>query len=232
MYARDVDVGDDDVVLRLAPDGLGLAGQREGAVVGDVVDISLARLVVLVVVVFHVLVDGSGLVVVAAGGCGCWRRSGSGLLVAVARLRGGRAGRTAAGTDAVAGVLFLTQLLNQRGGHHLGDDVELAVAQIIVDDEAHKGLAVHDEALLSGFGGKVGFGLASQSGVVAQKAAVIVGVDEHGIKRGSVLLACADHLLTAHLLLGLLGNLHGRQRGRAHAIGGAFHGVFHLALEF
>lgn len=77
------------------PDGLGLAGQREGAVVGDVVDISLARLVVLVVVVFHVLVDGSGLVVVAAGGCGCWRRSGSGLLVAVARLRGGRAGRTA-----------------------------------------------------------------------------------------------------------------------------------------
>ena len=63
-------------------------------------------------------------------------------------------------------------------------------------------------------------------------AAVIVGVDEHGIKRGSVLLACADHLLAAHLLLGLLGNLHGRQRGRAHAIGGAFHGVFHLALEF
>lgn len=87
VHARDVDVGDDDVVLRLAPDGLGLAGQREGAVVGDVIDVGLARLVVLVVVVFHVLVDGRGLVVVAAGGCGCWRRSGSGLLVAVARLR-------------------------------------------------------------------------------------------------------------------------------------------------
>ena len=173
----------------------------------------MARLVVLVIVVFHVLVDGSGLVVVA-------------------RLRGGRAGRTAAGTDAVAGVLFLAQLLNQGGGHHFGNDVELAVAQIVVDDEAHEGLPVHDEALLGGFGGKVGFGLASQGGVVAQKAAVIVGVDEHGIKRGSVLLACADHLLAAHLLLGLLGNLHGRQRGRAHAIGGAFHGVFHLALEF
>ena len=192
----------------------------------------MARLVVLVVVVFHVLVDGRGLVVVAAGGCGCWRRSGSGLLVAVARLRGGRAGRTAAGTDAVAGVLFLTQLLNQRGSHHLGDDVELAVAQVVVHDEAHEGLAVHDEARLGGFGGKVGFGLASQGGVVAQKAAVIVGVDEHRIKRGGILLACADHLLAAHLLLGLLGNLHGRQRGRAHAIGGAFHGVFHLALEF
>ena len=134
--------------------------------------------------------------------------------------------------DAVALHLLGAQLGDDGRRHRLGDDVELAVAQIIVDDEAHKGLAVHDEALLGGFGGKVGFGLASQGGVVAQKAAVIVGVDEHGIKRGSVLLACADHLLAAHLLLGLLGNLHGRQRGRAHAIGGAFHGVFHLAFEF
>lgn len=79
-------------------------------------------------------------------------------------LAGRPRGRDRRRTDAVAGVLFLTQLLNQRGSHHLGDDVELAVAQIIVDDEAHKGLAVHDEALLGGFGGKVGFGLASQGG--------------------------------------------------------------------
>ena len=106
------------------------------------------------------------------------------------------------------------------------------MAQIVIHNEAHEGLAVHDEALLGGFGGKVGFGLAGQGGVVAQKAAVIVSVDEHGIKRGGILLACADHLLAAHLLLGLLGNLHGRQGSCAHAIGSAFHGVFHLAFEF
>lgn len=91
-------------------------------------------------------------------------RGGCRLLVAVAGLRGGRAGRTATGADAVAGVLFLAQLLNQGGGHHFGNDVELAVAQIVAHDEAHEGLSVHDEALLGGFGGKVGFGFASQGG--------------------------------------------------------------------
>jgi hypothetical protein len=105
------------------------------------------------------------------------------------------------------------------------------VAQIVVHDEAHEGLPVHDEARLSGLSGQVRLGLAGQRGVIAQQAPIVVGVHEHGVQGGSILLACADHLLAAHLLLGLLGNLHGRQRGRAHAVGGTFHGVFHFALE-
>ena len=46
MDAGHVDVGNDDIVLRLAPDGLCVAGKGEGTVVGDVVDIGLARFVV------------------------------------------------------------------------------------------------------------------------------------------------------------------------------------------
>ena len=105
------------------------------------------------------------------------------------------------------------------------------MAQIVIHDEAHKRLAVHDEARLSGLRGQIRLSLAGKRGVIAQKAPIVIGVDEHGVQGGSILLTCADHLLAAHLLLGLLGNLHGRQRGRAHAVGGTFHGVFHFAFE-
>ena len=96
--------------------------------------------------------------------------------------------------------------------------------QIVVHDEAHERLSVHDEALARRLWRKGRFRFRQPGwGSSPDRRLVIVGVDEHGIKRGSVLLACADHLLAAHLLLGLLGNLHGRDRARcAHAIGGAF----------
>ena len=85
--------------------------------------------------------------------------------------------------------------------------------------------------VLGGLGGKVGFGLAGERGVVAEQALVVVGVHQHGVERGGVLLAGAHHLLAAHLLLGLLGDLH-RGQGRArHLVGGALDRVFHLAFE-
>ena len=106
------------------------------------------------------------------------------------------------------------------------------MAKALVDDEAHERLPVHDESFFGRLCGKVGLGLSREGGVVAEQALVIVGVHKHGVERRSVLFSCADHLVAAHLLFRLLGNLHGRQRRVRHFVGCALERVFHFAFEF
>jgi len=103
--------------------------------------------------------------------------------------------------------------------------------QAVVHDEAHERLPVHDQALLSGFRGQIRLGLAGQGGVVAEQPLVVVGVDEHRVQCGGVLLARAHHLFAPHLLLGLFRYLDRRDGRVEHPVGCAFKRVFHLAFE-
>ena len=133
--------------------------------------------------------------------------------------------------DAVALHLLVAQLRNDGGGYQLGDDVELSMPQTIVDDEAHQRFAVHDQALLHGFGAQVRFGFACKRRVIAEQTRVIIGVDEHRVERGRIFAASADHGFAPHLLLGFFGNLNGRDRRFRHFAGCTFEGVFHPVLE-
>ena len=92
-------------------------------------------------------------------------------------LRGGAvpAGRGSGG-QAVTMHLLGAQLCDDGSGHRFGDDVELAVLQVLVHDEAHERLAVHHEALFGGLRSQVRFRLARQRGVVTHQAAVVVRV--------------------------------------------------------
>ncbi|MFQ7970022.1 MAG: hypothetical protein ACLRG7_07895 [Eggerthella lenta] len=72
--------------------------------------------------------------------------------------------------------LLGAQLCDDGSGHRFGDDVELAVLQVLVHDEAHERLAVHHEALFGGLRSQVRFRLARQRGVVTHQAAVVVRV--------------------------------------------------------
>ena len=76
--------------------------------------------------------------------------------------------------DAVALHLLGAQLGDDGRRHRLGDDVELAVLQPVVHDEAHERLAVHEQALVVRLRREVGLGLARQRGVVAEQARVVV----------------------------------------------------------
>ena len=198
----------------------------------------LAVGVVFVVGAVTRLIAGVAVVVVVVAvvglGLGTDAAAGGVAEVLAATLLGVSAARAVArglGRQAVALHLLFAQLGDDGGGDRLGDDVELAVLERVVHDEAHQRLAIHHQAVLGGLGGKVGFGLAGERGVVAEQALVVVGVHQHGVERGGVLLAGAHHLLAAHLLLGFLGDLH-RGQGRArHLVGGALDRVFHLAFE-
>ncbi len=166
---------------------------------------------------------GSGGSVSCSGRCPVTCR-GSVRRAAAARRRGSPG-------QAVALHLLLAQLGDQRRGHRLRDDVELAMAQAFVDDEAHEGLAVHDQALFGRLRRQIGFGLAGKRGVVAEQALVVVGVHQHGVQRGRVLLACSHHLFAPHLLLGLFGDLNRRDGRLDHVVGCSLERVFHLSFE-
>ena len=125
----------------------------------------------------------------------------------------------------------MAELGNDGCGNRLGDDVELAMAQTVVNDEADQGLTIHNQALFDGLGLKVGFDLAGQRGVITEKTLVVVRINQDGVKRGSKFLASADHGLALHLLLCFFLYLNRRNRRLRHAIGGTLHRVFHLVLE-
>ena len=139
--------------------------------------------------------------------------------------------RAAAGGQAVAGHFLLAQLRDDGGRHHFGDDVELAVFQVVVDDETHERLAVHGEAVFLRLGGQVGFGFTGERGVVAEQALVVVGVHEHGVEGGGVLTSRAHHLFALHGLFGFLGYLNGRDGRVEDLVGGAFYPVFHASFK-
>ena len=139
--------------------------------------------------------------------------------------------RAAAGGQAVAGHFLLAQLRDDGGRHHFGDDVELAVFQVVVDDEAHERLAVHGKAVFLRLGGQVGFGFTGERGVVAEQALVVVGVHEHGVEGGGVLTSRAHHLFALHGLFGFLGYLNGRDGRVEDLVGGAFYPVFHASFK-
>ena len=198
----------------------------EGLVVVVIVVAVIAIVIVVVgiAVAFGVVVV-CGLIVAAGvrGGLRLRGISASGGAVAVGCRRG---------ADAVARHLLGAELRDKGRGDGLCYHVELAVAKALVDDEAHERLSVHEESLFGRLCGKVGLGLAREGGVVAEQALVVVGVHKHGVERRSVLLSRADHLVAAHLLFRLLGNLHGRQRRVRHFVGCALERVFHFAFEF
>ena len=104
--------------------------------------------------------------------------------------------------------------------------------QLVVDDEAHQGSAVHGQAEFLGLAAQVRFGFTGQGGVVAEQALVVVGVHQHGVERGGEFLAGADHLFAAHLLFGLLGNLNGADGGIEELVAHLIEAIFHMAFEF
>ena len=133
--------------------------------------------------------------------------------------------------EAVALHFLVAQLADDGCGHRLGDDVELAVLEALVDDEAHERLPVHHQSLFGSLCREVGFRFSSQGGVVAEQAAVVVGVHQHGVERGRVLLAGADHLFAAHLLFGFFGNLNRGYGSIEHLVRRAFERILHFAFE-
>ena len=133
--------------------------------------------------------------------------------------------------DAIAAHFLGAQLLDDGRAHHLGDDVELAVLQVVVDDEAHERLPVHEQAVFRRARGEVGFGFTGERGIVPEQTLVVLRVHQHGVESRGVFAAGADHLLAAHGLFGAFGNLHGRDRGVEHLVGSALETVFHLPFE-
>ncbi len=178
------------------------------------------------------------------GGCGVWiepssRRVGIGRRDALCSVRlgcwlrvGGSRSAHGCSAEAVALHFLCAKLRDDGGGDGFGDDIEFSVLELVVYDEAHERLAVHDEALVCSLCGEVGFGFAGEGGIVSEQALIVVGVDEHRIERGGVLLARAHHLFSAHHLFCFFGYLHGRDRRVEHFVGGAFEGIFHAAFEF
>ena len=81
------------------------------------------------------------------------------------------------------------------------------MSQPLVDDEAHERLPVHHQSFFGRFCDKIRFRLARECGVVAEQPLVIIGIHQHRVERGGILLARAHHLLAAHLLLRLFGDL-------------------------
>ena len=124
------------------------------------------------------------------------------------------------------------QLRNDGSGNKLGHDVELAVLQLVVDDEANQGGAVHYQAQFLRLAAQIGFGFTGQGGVVAEQALVVVGVHQHGVQRRGVFLAGAHHLFAAHLLFGLFRNLNGADRGIEELIAHLIEAIFYAAFEF
>ncbi len=135
------------------------------------------------------------------------------------------------GLKAVAFHFLFAQLLDDGGGDEFGDDVELALLQLVVDDEAHEGRAVHGESHFLGLGAQVGFGFPGKRGVVPEKTLVVVGVDQDGVEGRREFLAGAYHLFAAHLLFGLLRDLDGADGGIEELIAHPFEAVFHTAFE-
>ena len=154
-----------------------------------------------------------------------------GLRLGLARLLGLRIAAVARGRHAVALQLFIAQLGDDRRAYHFGNHVELAVLQAFVNDEAHEWLAVHGKA----FGGRsrfqARFRFASERGVEAEKALVVVRVHEHGVQRGREFATRAHHFFAAHLLFSLLHYLNGRDGGVVHFPRCTLEGVFHFAFE-
>ncbi len=116
-------------------------------------------------------------------------------------------------------------------GNAFGDDVELAVPQVVVDDETDERLAVHSQTGLLGCTLQIGFGFTGERGVVAEEALVVIGVDQHGVERGSEFLASADHLLAAHLLFGLFRNLNRRDGSIEQLVVHTVEAVFNFVLK-
>ena len=123
------------------------------------------------------------------------------------------------------------KLLHDRGAYHFGDDVELAMLQAVVHDEANQRMTVHGQAVCACGCGEAGFAFACQGGIEAEEALVVVRIDKDGVERGRILLAGADHLFAAHLLFGFFHNLNGGDGRFLHLAGGTFEGVLHLSLE-
>ena len=149
-------------------------------------------------------------------------------VVVCGRLGSGRADGAA---HAVALHFLGTQLRHDRRAYDFGDDVELAVLEAVVDDEAHERMAVHGQAFSRCARGEAGLAFAGQRGIESEQALVVVRIDKDGVERGGELLACADHLFAAHLLFGFFHNLNGGDGRFLHLAGATFEGVFHLALE-
>ena len=104
--------------------------------------------------------------------------------------------------------------------------------QLVVDDEAHQGRAVHYKAQLLSLAAQVRFGFTCQGGVVAKQAFIVVGVYQHGVQRGCVFLASADHLFAAHLLFSFFGNLNGADGGIEKLVAHLIEAIFYAAFEF
>ena len=103
--------------------------------------------------------------------------------------------------------------------------------ELVIDDETHERLAVHDEPALGRFRRQVGLGLARERRVVTEEPHVIVGVHENRVERRRVLLAGADHFVATHLLFGFFRDLNWGKRRVGHFRGGAFHDIFHPAFH-
>ena len=104
--------------------------------------------------------------------------------------------------------------------------------EIVVDHEAHERCAIHDQTLFVGLSTQISFGFPCEGGVHAEKAAIIIGIHEHGIKRRSILFASANGLFAAHLLLCFLGNLNGGDRSIEELVVYAFETVFDATFKF
>ena len=209
-------------LLRGSLIALGLPAVSGGHLLIALVAILIVLVVLTVLIVLVILVV---LVEALVGhGCACAAEL-------LRRVCGGCAVAGVRPAQAVALHLLVAQLGDDGRGDGFGDDVELAVLEAFVDDEAHERLAVHGQALLGGLRRQVGFRFTRERGVVAEQTAVVVGVDQHGVERGRVLFAGADHLLAAHLLFGFLGNLNGGDGGVEHLVRRALERVLHFAFE-
>ena len=76
--------------------------------------------------------------------------------------------------DAVAHHLLVTELGDDCRADALGDDVELATAQAIVDDEARKRRAIEDKAALGALTGEIGLDLSCKRGIVAAHCGIVL----------------------------------------------------------
>ena len=133
--------------------------------------------------------------------------------------------------DAVALHFLVAKLFDDGCGDEFGDDVELAVFQALVNYEADERVPVHDQPFLGGLGVEVRLGLAGERGVVSEQARIVVGIHEHRVQGGRVLLPGADHRFATHLLFGFFSYLDRGNGGVRHIAGCTFEGVLHLSLE-